>query len=447
MVLLTLGSVRYAWSGAGLSLPLPVQAPTALPFAPSWVDGLINAGGQIVPQVDLAKRLQLPTFMPTGLWHDRERGIALPVSDCQPFNPEPNETLATLLSHPPSNNAILGTLELPEGGGQVEYLNPAVLTLPELHLPPLGDRILGSEPQQNHSHSTQITTLHQERSVLVVQVGMQRYALPLNQVQEVLEQPSWFATYHPQPACLGMLPLRQEVLPALSLAVLLGQTDLLPPQAGFVVLWQHQPLALLCDAVLGIEKIHHPLQPRDQHDARWQSWCYTHGQLTAELDLHALLAGSWNVPTLPPAPPSTPPETLSFVVFLLGEETWLLPLSDLIQVAEFQTVTPLPLHHLHQQSDALTQIQGEILPVMDLRRFFALSPCGGNTTAFLLVKPAGESLALTVDKILRVMSVPCRHFERIEQLRQPWLQGFIHTETGLFPVLSPAGLLARGGKQ
>ena len=71
MVLLTLGSVRYAWSGAGLSLPLPVQAPTALPFAPSWVDGLINAGGQIVPQVDLANGTivgceALLRWLPTG---------------------------------------------------------------------------------------------------------------------------------------------------------------------------------------------------------------------------------------------------------------------------------------------------------------------------------------------------------------------------------------------
>lgn len=192
MVLLTLGAVRYAWLGNGTSLPLPVQAPTALPFSPSWVDGLINAGGQIVPQVDIAKRLNLPTFMPTALWHDRERGIALPVTDCEPFvAPLPPE-LSKLSAQDIPADGIITIIENAESP-PLPVLHPRLLTLPEPGLPPLGNRILGNEPiQETHTalHPAIPLAFETEHSLLLVQVGQQRYGLPLTQVQEVLEAPT-----------------------------------------------------------------------------------------------------------------------------------------------------------------------------------------------------------------------------------------------------------------
>lgn len=99
--------------------------------------------------------------------------------------------------------------------------------------------------------------------------------------------------------------------------------------------------------------------------------------------------------------------TDQYVLFALDEQRYTLPLANVEKVVPAVYVTPLP-----QAPDIVTgiiDVQGQVVPVINLRRRFHLPERTLELTdQFIIVRMSRRTVALTVDSVSGVIDIPQR---------------------------------------
>jgi purine-binding chemotaxis protein CheW len=107
------------------------------------------------------------------------------------------------------------------------------------------------------------------------------------------------------------------------------------------------------------------------------------------------LAESQNGPT------ASPPGSV-ILTFQLAGHTYGLPVTDVVQIIEMLTITPLP--HLPPAINGIINFHGQAVPVMDLRRRLSLPSLSyGLHTPIILADLKGQTIGLVVDKVEAVI--------------------------------------------
>lgn len=92
------------------------------------------------------------------------------------------------------------------------------------------------------------------------------------------------------------------------------------------------------------------------------------------------------------------------VLFTVGEATYTLPASLVVQMESFAGATPVPgaAHHVA----GLVQIRGAVVPVVDLRRRFGLPPIEhGLDARVVVVERGGRRVALLADSAREIARI------------------------------------------
>jgi len=113
---------------------------------------------------------------------------------------------------------------------------------------------------------------------------------------------------------------------------------------------------------------------------------------------------------------STPPAAVKAILtFEVGEQVYGLPVTDVTRIIEMVTIIRLP--EVPEIIRGIINLQGKVVPVVDLRHCFDLSPKPyGLHTPIVLVELEGDArkLGLIVDTVQDVVEVPLENFEMIE---------------------------------
>jgi purine-binding chemotaxis protein CheW len=114
------------------------------------------------------------------------------------------------------------------------------------------------------------------------------------------------------------------------------------------------------------------------------------------------------------APDTLPAEeaedSIQLVTFNLGEELFAL---DILKVQEIIRVSPItPVPHCPDYVDGVITLRGKIVPIIDLRTRFGLSPAEhGTATRIIVINVKQIMLGLVVDAVHEVTRLGRGHLE------------------------------------
>jgi purine-binding chemotaxis protein CheW len=124
------------------------------------------------------------------------------------------------------------------------------------------------------------------------------------------------------------------------------------------------------------------------------------------------------------ATPMVPQRQL--VTFRLGESEFGVDVFAVHEVLRDQHVAPLP--GAPEFVEGVIEVRGVLLPVLDLRRRFALpDPQHDAATRILVAEVGGERLGLVVDRVTEVLSAPETAFSSLPEFVQAAARGSVVT--------------------
>ena len=199
-----------------------------MPLVPPSLLGLANLRGIVLPVISLRALLQLPGIEA----NEQTRVIVMRGDAAVGFVVDRVDRLLALAAHQLEHDdagagttdpALLdGTIKGSEGQSTIKLLNPsrllsgqfARLGVSTTHAAIRSPVAIGS------SAAAQAQALI---SLLSFRLGEQEYALPLDRVREIVPLPGHISTLpRPETAVLGVITLRDRLLPLVSLRALLG---------------------------------------------------------------------------------------------------------------------------------------------------------------------------------------------------------------------------------
>ena len=207
-----------------------------MPLAPQSLIGLANLHGVVLPVVDLRRLLGLPGApldeaarviviargAPVGYVVDRIDGlVALPAGRLEKDDAGAGSIDPELLD---------GVIKGAEGESTVKILNPIRILRDEFsRLGASGQRASRVASVAAVSATPSATAVERKVSLVSFELGGQEYALPLDRVQEIIQLPDHISEVaRSETAVLGVVTLRDRLLPLVSLRALLG----LPADSG-----------------------------------------------------------------------------------------------------------------------------------------------------------------------------------------------------------------------
>ena len=207
--------------------PLPL---TPLPLVPGFVQGLVGLGGAILPQIDLARRLELSGGgRPAGGESEGEIVVMAAPEGDYALRVDHVLSLATLESDTvqvfdirvsaagallENTSAAMIAGEFPWRGRTVLLLPPDRVGLPDRGggaLMPAGDGRSGAVG----SSALAVSPAEAQHVYVVARVGSGRYALPVEQVAEVMPAGALTPLPGASAEVLGLMQLRGRPLPVL----------------------------------------------------------------------------------------------------------------------------------------------------------------------------------------------------------------------------------------
>ncbi len=428
--------------------PVPV---TPLPFVTGTVEGLVSAGGAIVAQIDLGRRVGLTPRPdePSALMLVRVAGRLVALRIAHLLGKAEIDEADIIKPKSSANPLIAGLFVWQERN--VLLLHPDRVGLEYLTSPAIGQPVaMLGDPELRQPAKRPATTAIS--SSLVVRCGGEPYALPFELVQEVITAGQLTNLPHAPCEILGLTVLRHAPVLVLSLSRLLGKTaEAAASKSIPLVLIRHgaHGLALAVDAILGIRRletadIHRMAEPQGglagYHVGANQS-------LTALLDLTSLLSGSLGqrLIAFQPAsslkstlPPSTPEVKRRFLTFLIGHESYGIDIDRVDRLAEHRAPLPLPGHH-HAALAGMVEIAGRVVPVADLRKPLGHPTAITRKTAFILTRGSRGMWAIVVDRLSRIVQIPVSAIKAAGSSHH-FIAEIARLDRVLMPILDPGAL-------
>ncbi len=402
-----------------------------MPLVPPSLLGLANLRGIVLPVVSLRALLRLPDMeaneltrvivmrgdSPVGVVVDRvDRLLALAADRIEKDDSGAGTTDAALLD---------GVVKGGEGDSPIKVLSPSRLLNGQfVRLGIAATSAASAAPLAiGPSAGAPARALI---SLLSFHLSQQEYALPLDRVREIIPLPDHIAELpRPETAVLGVVTLRDRLLPLVSLRALLGlPADDLYGQRGKVVVMSigQGAIGLAVDSTREILRLDPDtvdpapaLLTRGEGDAEIVSICRLDDgrRLVALLSADRLFrsdlvrrivddqaAGETGLQTEANAMADE-----QFIIFRLGQQEYGIPISAVGEIARPpERLTRLPKAPAF--IDGVMNLRGSVVPVVDLRRRFDLGVTEQAAARRILMLEIGGVIAgFLVDSVSEILKV------------------------------------------
>jgi purine-binding chemotaxis protein CheW len=441
-----IGDRRYALPAQEVAEVIRVPAVARLPNSPKALMGLANLRGSVVAVVSLpavlghppaaarnaARAIILSGSIQAALVVDAVKGLVSPEAARietrqRELTADPGEALAGMFpidtEEDVAGEEVARILDidtmLSREFGRAEA-RPALSTR--------GTTVLMREDAEDRSEGLALVTF---------EVGGQEYALPLEQVQEIVAMPASVATVPRADAVLlGIVAHRDSLVPLLSLRALLGfsgvdtsarEKVIVTPIGGMLVgLVADRMRAVIRADPDRIEPSPPMLAARAGGESRIASMFRAEGghrlisilspdQLFREDVMRWLQASSGVAGSAATAALPDKTETAEFLVFRVGAESFGLPISAVDEVARVpDRIFRVP--NAPEFLEGLVNFRGEVLPVIDQRKRFGLAADDGGGRRLVVVRSQRHRAAVIVDGVSELLRAPMDAIEPAPEL-------------------------------
>lgn len=142
-------------------------------------------------------------------------------------------------------------------------------------------------------------------------------------------------------------------------------------------------------------------------------------------------------------------QELQLAGFLMGDNLFAVDIMRIKEIVIPQKLAGFPLQN--STLDGMINLRGQVIPVMNLRARFGLPPRPGGPGKLMIVSVAGRQVALAVDDLDEVVTVPVRHLtpppDMVEGIGAEFLVAVCLCNERLYLVLDIDTLFAPSGRQ
>jgi purine-binding chemotaxis protein CheW len=141
-------------------------------------------------------------------------------------------------------------------------------------------------------------------------------------------------------------------------------------------------------------------------------------------------------------------QELQLAGFLMGENLFAVDIMRIKEIVIPQKLAGFPLQN--STLDGMINLRGQVIPVMNLRARFGLPPRPGGPGKLMIVSVAGRQVALAVDDLDEVVTVPVRDLtpppDMVEGIGAEFLIAVCLCNERLYLVLDIDTLFAPSGR-
>ena len=406
-----------------------------MPLGPRSLLGLANLHGAVLPVIGVRRVLGFPD----APLDDAVRVIVVDQGAPVAFAVDRIENLVSLSADRIENgdagaggidaSLLVGIIKGAEGEGSVKILNPQRLLRDFGQLGVAGSRSTAVTSVPAVTSAKSAAAPERKVSLISFDLGAQEYALPLDRVREIIQLPAHVSEVpRAETAVLGVVTLRDRLLPLVSLRALLGlPLDRDRVEAGKVLVLSigKGTIGVVADRTREIlridENIIDPapaLLTRGAGDAEITSICRLDQgkRLVAVLspdrlfrsDVVSRLLSEQNRESdaFDNQADGRAMADEQFVIFRLGEQDYGLPIAAVDEIARLpDQIARLP--KAPSFVDGVMNLRGTVVPIIDLRRRFDVAskePAGGRR--ILVLALGGGKTGFMVDAVSEVLRVP-----------------------------------------
>jgi purine-binding chemotaxis protein CheW len=403
-----------------------------MPLGPKSLLGLANLRGTVLPVVSLAGLLGRPSPAPD----DASRVIVIGQGSPVGFVVDRIDNLMSFAQERIEIGGagagfvdagfLDGVVKGAEGGDTIKILNPERLLKHEFASIGVSGTREKTTLQISAASSPAAVQSQSRISFISFELQRQEYGVPLERVQEVIQLPAHISEVpRADTAVLGVVTLRDRLLPLVSLRALLGLPAVSEPgQRGkvLVLAMGRGSVGFVADSTNEILHVDpNAIDPapalltRGEGDAEITSICrLDYGKrLVALLSPDRLFRSDLmsRVVSVEGATADIPGDGTimaeeQFVIFKLGAQEYGLPIEAVQEIARPPDhVTKLP--KAPSFVDGVMNLRGRVVPIVDLRRRFdvAVAEHGGAQRILVLALGGGQS-GFMVDGVSEVLKVP-----------------------------------------
>jgi purine-binding chemotaxis protein CheW len=406
-----------------------------MPLGPRSLLGLANLHGAVLPVVGVRRVLGFPD----APLDDAVRVIVVDQGAPVAFAVDRIENLVSLPTDRIENGdagaggidaaLLVGIIKGAEGEGSVKILSPQRLLRDFGQLGVAGSRSAAITSVAVATSAKSAAVPEKKISLISFDLGAQEYALPLDRVREIIQLPAHVSEVpRAETAVLGVVTLRDRLLPLVSLRALLGlPLDHDRAEAGKVLVLSigKGAIGVVADRTREIlridENIIDPapaLLTRGAGDAEITSICrLDHGKrlvavlspdrlFRSEVVSRLLSEQNRESDAFDNQADGGAMADEQFVIFRLGEQEYGLPIAAVDEIAR----PPDQIARLPKAPsfvDGVMNLRGTVVPIIDLRRRFDVAskePVGGRR--ILVLALGGGKTGFMVDAVSEVLRVP-----------------------------------------
>jgi purine-binding chemotaxis protein CheW len=399
-----------------------------MPLVPPSLLGLANLRGIVLPVVSLRALLHLPAVdaseqtrvivmrgdAPVGFVVDRvERLMPLVAGQLEQDDVGAGTVEPALLD---------GVIKGSEGESTIKILNPSNLLAG--HFVQLGVSARDAARPLVAMATSAASPAQPMASLLSFFLCGQEYALPLDRVREIIPLPDHISEMpRPETAVLGVMTLRDRLLPIVSLRALLGLPAGQPEQRGKVVVVSlgDGAVGVVADATREILRVPADiidpapaLLTRGEGEAEISSICRLDQgrRLIAVLSpdhlfrpelVGRILSEQGSAAEAGSQPEASAMAYEQFIIFRLANQDYGIPIAAVSEIARIpEQITRLPKAPAFV--DRVMNLRGIVVPVVDLRSRFDLGTAEHAGSQRILVLVIGGVIAgFLVDSVSEIM--------------------------------------------
>jgi len=414
-----------------------------VPLSPGALEGLANLRGIVLPVIrlrqifgmnavehdDSTRVVILDQGRPVGLVVDRVANVVTVEND--------RIEAVDAISGTIDTDLMTGMIKASDGKAMVMILDAGKVVAREFHsVGKAMKQALGGGPEDLRKDHAETTDGGDESQLVSFEVAGQEYALPIEEVQEIVQIPEQITEVPNTPShVLGVMTLRNRLLPLVSLRSMFG----LPPQDvtdtnKIVVVSLGSDAAaisigVMMDSVKEVLRVPRSvidpmpaLLARDGNLGEIQSICrLDDGKRLVSIlssermfntgDIRAVIDGGGGERTAMTDDTAGTRNGViddeeQFVVFRLMNEEYGVPIEsvqEIVRVPDELTRVPKTPDFL----EGVVNLRGVVLPVVDQRRRFGLATMERNDRQRIMVYTIrGVRTGFIVDQVLEVMRIP-----------------------------------------
>jgi purine-binding chemotaxis protein CheW len=434
LVTFTLDEVEFGLDIDRVQEITPRTDITPVPGSPSFVLGIVNLRGSIIPVLDSRLRFHLPPKAPTA----KTRVIILDLAG----------QATGLMVDSVSEVVKLDDFTLREtpplvAGVRSDYLAGMVTAANRLITLINLEKILDSKEFSERAKLTEkgggssIFTsgatqaveeqIEDELPYVTFTLGRESFGINLKMVEEIIELPAVTKVPDAPPYVMGVICLREQVLPLLDFAQMLHAEPAEQAVQGDMVIllsFGRAKLGIVVDGIQEIirikeEDILPPPQTLNEREAAdLEGIVLRSDRMVSLLKVMDIINGDDQAKIVAMSSSIMPERNeealatheLPLVVFHLGGEAYSLRLHEVREIIMVGNITPIP--RAPTFIEGVLNLRGEVMPVIDLRERFGLPRQPVSSLSRIVITPiGGVSTGLVVDSVEEVKSVDERRLE------------------------------------